>query len=78
MKIDQFFFFLIFRSCAVRLAIVRKFPRENLALRQCLPICTQIIPSLRAAFKFQDDPFRLRYYILRIGFYTVELPILWP
>ena len=69
--------FSLMRS-AFRHCVCEEFFAWNFALRQWFPICAQIIPSLRAVFKFQDEPFRLLYSFLRIGFYTVELPILWP
>ena len=71
-----FFNFSLMRS-AFRHCVCEESFAWNFALRQWLPICAQI-PSLRAVFKFQDDPFLLLYYFLRIGFYTVELPIPWP
>ena len=67
MKIYQFFFNFSLMRSAFRHCVCEESCAWNFVLRQWLLICTQIISSLRAVFKFQEDPFRLVYSVLRTG-----------
>ena len=70
MKIYQFiifFYFSLMRS-AFRHCVCEESCAWNFVQRQWLLICTQIISSLRAVFKFQEDSFLLVYSFLRSGF----------
>ena len=62
-----YYYFSLMRS-TFRHCVCEESCTWNFVQRQWLLICTQIISSLRAVFKFQEDPFLLVYSFLRAGF----------